>query len=110
MNNDQDQQENQINEEGVPLGQGLLKNKNAMAAITFTTMNFLWIFPSLGAVVMFVQMPLDRGPEGVRIEDIRIEHWLSMTIIFLQLVFFNGWLMTRKYMPKNNFKSQEGQG
>lgn len=79
---------------------GLIHNKGAMLSITLTVMNFLWIFPTLGAIMIFVTHPVPRGESGISTEDFLLEHWLSVIIIFLQLVFFNGWLMTRHLMPK----------
>lgn len=104
MDTQEDKGENSSANDAENNSESLLHNKNAMAAITFTTMNFLWVFPALGAMVILVRNPLERSESGINIEDIQIEHWLSIAILFLQLIFFNGWLMTKRFLPKNKYK------
>lgn len=69
-------------------------------AIFFMVMNCMWIFPSLGSVMIFVRNPVGRVDGKVALELFHIEHWIGVAILFLQLIFFNGWLMTRHWMPK----------
>ncbi|MCD8535735.1 MAG: hypothetical protein LR011_13510 [Verrucomicrobia bacterium] len=75
---------------------------NALMAIFFMVMNFMWIFPSMGSVMIFVKNPVGRVEGKVAMELFHIEHWIGIGILFLQLIFFNGWLMTRHWMPKTH--------
>ncbi len=88
--------------------EGVLGDPQAMMAIFFMVMNFLWIFPTLGAVFIWIQNPVDRIDGRIDPSSLAIEHWLSVGIIFLQLIFFNGWLFTRRLMPDRRPASGAG--
>lgn len=102
--NDSDTSENSSNNEHHSRKDeqnSLLHDRGAMLAIISTVMNFLWIFPSLGALMVFVRYPIDKQADQSTMDAMLVEHWIAVGILFLQLLFLNGWLMTRHLMPKS---------
>jgi hypothetical protein len=55
----------------------------------FTTLSLLWITPSLGALfILLYNRPVAVGETlGERLLSIRVESWISLSVLFAQLMF-----------------------